>query len=159
MLYALVSYSDQIAPLNVFRFVTFRSGGAFLTALLLVTHFARRANSSTGIAVILASATVLWLNWRVHAWVGLAALLIVGLSSILNASTWLKDRVLTPTMIAAASVGLFAYLSGNAVIAASLHVPNVAGLGELTVACGAVLGAGWGLHLLNQGGSRAQGPG
>ena len=36
MLYALVSFSDQIGPLNVFRYITFRTGGAIMTALLFV---------------------------------------------------------------------------------------------------------------------------
>src|SRR4026208_1771990 len=39
MLYALVSFSDQISPLNVFRYITFRTGGAIMTALLFVFLF------------------------------------------------------------------------------------------------------------------------
>src|SRR3979409_2414772 len=39
MLYALVSFSDQIGPLNVFRYITFRTGGAVVTALLFVFLF------------------------------------------------------------------------------------------------------------------------
>ena len=39
MLYALVSFSDQIGPLNVFRYITFRTGGAIMTALLFVFLF------------------------------------------------------------------------------------------------------------------------
>ena len=36
MLYALASFSEQIGPLNVFRYITFRTGGAIMTALLFV---------------------------------------------------------------------------------------------------------------------------
>ena len=39
MLYALVNFSDQIGPLNVFRYITFRTGGAIMTALLFVFLF------------------------------------------------------------------------------------------------------------------------
>ena len=39
MLYELVSLSDQIAALNVFRYITFRTGGAIFTALLFVLLF------------------------------------------------------------------------------------------------------------------------
>src|SRR5262245_65945253 len=39
MLYALVQFSDQIGPLNVFRYITFRTGGAIMTALLFVFLF------------------------------------------------------------------------------------------------------------------------
>jgi phospho-N-acetylmuramoyl-pentapeptide-transferase len=36
MLYELVNFSDQIGPLNVFKYITFRTGGAIFTALLFV---------------------------------------------------------------------------------------------------------------------------
>ena len=39
MLYELVNFSDQINPLNVFRYITFRTGGAIMTALLFVFLF------------------------------------------------------------------------------------------------------------------------
>ncbi len=39
MLYELVSFSDQIGILNVFRYITFRTGGAIFTALLFVMLF------------------------------------------------------------------------------------------------------------------------
>lgn len=39
MLYELVNFSDQIGVLNVFRYLTFRTGGAIFTALLFVLLF------------------------------------------------------------------------------------------------------------------------
>ncbi|MGH1418583.1 MAG: phospho-N-acetylmuramoyl-pentapeptide-transferase [Hyphomicrobiaceae bacterium] len=39
MLYELVNFSDQIGPLNVFRYITFRTGGAIFTSLLFVMLF------------------------------------------------------------------------------------------------------------------------
>ena len=39
MLYELVNFSDQINALNVFRYITFRTGGAIFTALLFVMMF------------------------------------------------------------------------------------------------------------------------
>jgi phospho-N-acetylmuramoyl-pentapeptide-transferase len=40
MLYHLmVSLSDQVSALNVFRYLTFRTGGAIMTALLFVFMF------------------------------------------------------------------------------------------------------------------------
>ena len=39
MLFELVSLSDQINALNVFRYITFRTGGAIMTALLFVFLF------------------------------------------------------------------------------------------------------------------------
>ena len=39
MLYELVNLSDQFGPLNVFKYITFRTGGAIFTALLFVMLF------------------------------------------------------------------------------------------------------------------------
>ena len=39
MLYELVQFSDQIGALNVFQYITFRTGGAIFTALLFVLLF------------------------------------------------------------------------------------------------------------------------
>ena len=39
MLYELVNFSDQIGVLNVFKYITFRTGGAIFTALLFVMLF------------------------------------------------------------------------------------------------------------------------
>jgi phospho-N-acetylmuramoyl-pentapeptide-transferase len=39
MLYELVQFSDVFGPLNVFRYITFRTGGAIMTALLFVFLF------------------------------------------------------------------------------------------------------------------------
>jgi len=50
-------------------------------------------------------------------------------------------------MIAAASFGMIAYLSGNAVFADYLQIHYVPGTGELAVLCGAVVGAGNAVNL------------
>ncbi|MGI9394756.1 MAG: phospho-N-acetylmuramoyl-pentapeptide-transferase [Boseongicola sp.] len=39
MLYELTNFSEIIGPLNVFRYITFRTGGAIMTALLFVFLF------------------------------------------------------------------------------------------------------------------------
>jgi phospho-N-acetylmuramoyl-pentapeptide-transferase len=41
MLYELVNYSNEISALNVFRYITFRTGGAIMTALLFVMVFGK----------------------------------------------------------------------------------------------------------------------
>ena len=94
MLYELVNFSDTIGPLNVFRYQTFRTGGAIFTALLFVmlfgpaiidllrikqgkgqpiredgpkSHFAKRGTPTMGGLMILAGvtvATLLWSNWK-----------------------------------------------------------------------------------------------
>jgi phospho-N-acetylmuramoyl-pentapeptide-transferase len=39
MLYFLVEFADQFSALNVFRYITFRTGGAIMTALLFIFLF------------------------------------------------------------------------------------------------------------------------
>ena len=52
-------------------------------------------------------------------------------------------------MIAAATFGLIAYLSGNAKFAQYLQIHFVPGTGELAVICGALIGAGLGFLWFN----------
>jgi len=49
----------------------------------------------------------------------------------------------------AAGLGLIAYLSGHAIFAEYLHIPNIRGVGELTVFCSALVGAGLGFLWFN----------
>ena len=94
MLYELVQFSDQVGPLNVFRYISFRAVGATVTALLIVfafgpmmidelrvrqgkgqpiredgpkSHLSKRGTPTMGGLMILLSvlvATLLWSNWR-----------------------------------------------------------------------------------------------
>lgn len=90
MLYELVNFSDQIGALNVFRYQTFRTGGAIFTALLFVmlfgpaiidmlrikqgkgqpiredgpkSHLSKRGTPTMGGLMILAGITVATLFW------------------------------------------------------------------------------------------------
>jgi len=91
MLYVLVNYSDHIGPLNI----TFRTGGAVMTALLLVclfgsvmSRFAGRVTPTKGGLTILASvigATLIWSNWSdAYIWIMGVTILLVGSIGALN---------------------------------------------------------------------------
>src|SRR5580658_8935425 len=253
MLYWLVDLSDKLSVLNVFRYITFRTGGAVITALLFVflfgqsiidrlrllqgkgqpirtdgpkSHIISKAGTPTmGGLMILSGmlvSTLLWANpANPYVWVVLgvtlsfgfvgfyddylkvkkqrsdgfsartrlgieaiiamlaaialvrlgqtqismtlvfpffkevvlnlgwffvffAAFIIVGAGNAVNLTDGLDGLAIVPVMIAAASFGMIAYLSGNAVFADYLQIHYVAGTGELAVLCGAVLGAGLG---------------
>ena len=260
MLYWLVDLSDKLSVLNVFRYITFRTGGAVITALLFVflfgpiiidrlrllqgkgqpirsdgpqSHIVAKAGTPTmGGLMILSGmlvSTLLWANpanpyvwvvlWR-HArlrlgrllrrlseshqaaritdlpaargsrieaiiaalacialvqlgprcrsrprwcfrssrsWCSISAgssccsplFIIVGAGNAVNLTDGLDGLAIVPVMIAAASFGMIAYLSGNAVFADYLQIHYVAGTGELAVLCGAVLGAGLGFLWFN----------
>jgi phospho-N-acetylmuramoyl-pentapeptide-transferase len=257
MLYELVSLSDQIGVLNVFRYITFRTGGAIMTALLFVflfgpviidllrvkqgkgqpirddgpqTHLAKRGTPTMGGLMILSGvvvATLLWANLaNPYVWLvlgvtlsfgaigffddykkvtkrsvdgfsrrlrfgleaGIAALatyivmrlstpalsdvltipffknaiielgplfillgivVIAGAGNAVNLTDGLDGLAIVPVMIAAATFGLIAYLSGNANFAKYLQIHFVPGAGELAVICGALIGAGLGFLWFN----------
>ena len=257
MLYALVHFSDQIGPLNVFRYITFRTGGAIMTALLFVflfgpaiidllrvkqgkgqpiredgpqTHFAKKGTPTMGGLMILSGVTVstlMWANWanpyvwivllvtlsygaigcyddyikvskngtggvsgkvRLAAEIVVAAfaawlvmrigtpgfsssltvpffknvivplgalfivlgiLVIAGAGNAVNLTDGLDGLAIVPVMIAAATFGLIAYLSGNANFARYLQIHHVQGAGELAIICGALIGDGLGFLWFN----------
>ncbi|MGA8652818.1 MAG: phospho-N-acetylmuramoyl-pentapeptide-transferase [Xanthobacteraceae bacterium] len=258
MLYWLIDLSDKITVLNVFRYITFRTGGAVITALLFVflfgpstigrlrslqgkgqpiradgpkSHIIAKAGTPTmgGLMILsgMVVSTLLWANPRnpyvwIVLWVtlgfgmvgfyddylkvtkqthkgfaGLARLaieagialvacvafvelgrapfstslvfplfkelvinlgwfyvlfaifIIIGAGNAVNLTDGLDGLAIVPVMIAAASFGMIAYLSGNAVFADYLQIHHVAGTGELAVLLGAVLGAGLGFLWFN----------
>ncbi len=257
MFYELVQFSDQIGPLNVFKYLTFRTGCAIFTALVFVmlfgpgiidllrikqgkgqpiredgpeSHLAKRGTPTMGGLMILSGltvATLLWANLsNVYVWIvlgvtlsfgaigfyddyckvtrqsssgfssrarlgaelfiaGLAAyafaklsvpelanhltvpffkdfmidlgplfillgvLVISGAGNAVNLTDGLDGLAIVPVMIAAATFGLIAYLSGNIKFASYLQIHFIAGTGELAIVCGALIGAGLGFLWFN----------
>ena len=76
-------------------------------------------------------------------------MVIVGAGNAVNLTDGLDGLAIVPIMIAAASFGVIAYLSGNAVFAEYLQIHFVPGTGELAVVLGAVIGAGLGFLWFN----------
>ena len=76
-------------------------------------------------------------------------LVVVGAGNAVNLTDGLDGLAIVPIMIAAASFGVIAYLSGNAVFAEYLQIHFVPGTGELAVILGAVIGAGLGFLWFN----------
>ncbi len=257
MLHFLGSLADQISVLNVFRYITFRTGGATVTALFFVflfgpsiistlrikqgkgqpiradgpeSHLSKQGTPTMGGLMILTGLIVsalLWANlsspyvWVVlgvtigFGFIGLyddylkvtqsshngfsgrarlgaefliagaacwfvaqlgeprfatsvtfpflkdllldlgwffipfGAFVMVGSGNAVNLTDGLDGLAIVPVMIAAASFGLIAYLSGNAVFADYLQIHHVKGTGELAVLCGALIGAGLGFLWFN----------
>jgi len=257
MLTLLVQFSEHVSLFNVFRYITFRTGGALITAALLVfifgpriidslrlrqvkgqpiradgpqTHFKKAGTPTMGGLMIISGiigSTLLWANvTSVYVWVVLlvtvgfgaigfyddylkvtkqshrglsgkarlgiefviaaiaawvimhfgqepfsssltfpfikdliinlgwffvpfAAFVVVGAGNAVNLTDGLDGLAIVPIMIAAASFGMIAYLSGNAVFAEYLQIHYVPGTGELAVILGSVIGAGLGFLWFN----------
>ncbi|EXJ11719.1 MULTISPECIES: phospho-N-acetylmuramoyl-pentapeptide-transferase [Nitrincola] len=74
---------------------------------------------------------------------------IVGSSNAVNLTDGLDGLAIMPTVMVAGALAVFAYLSGHLQFANYLHIPYVAGSGELIIICGAIVGAGLGFLWFN----------
>ena len=229
-------FVDQFTALNVFRYITFRTGGAMLTALIVSFvcgpyiirllksyqtegqpiredgpegHILTKAGTPTmgGLMILLALvlATLLWADLRNgYIWAALVVtvafgligffddyakvslnnskgistssplatslalpffksvlidlgwffvvfgiLVIVGASNAVNLTDGLDGLAIGPVMIAASVFAIISYLVGNSIFSDYLQVHYVPGAGELTVFCGALVGAGLGFLWFN----------
>lgn len=257
MLVWLADFSGTFPVLNVFRYITFRAGGATATALMFVfffgpaaiswlrlkqgkgqpirtdgpeSHLAKRGTPTMGGLMILSglfAATLLWGNLRnPYVWVVLGvtasygaigfyddflkvtkqshkgfsgkarltlevaialvactlimqlgpvgissgfampflkemvvplgllfplvtSFVVVGAGNAVNLTDGLDGLAIVPVMIAAATFGFISYLTGNAIFANYLQIHHVPGAGELSVICGAMIGAGLGFLWFN----------
>ncbi len=254
----LVQFTDQLAVLNLFRYITFRTGGAMMTALIVSflcgpmiirwlkfnqkkgqpiredgpeSHLITKVGTPTmgGFMILLALliATLLWADLRNgYIWTALgvtvgygligfiddyikvtgqhsnglpgklklllqifiataaavwvmnitrenlatsltipffkdvlfdlgwffipfAVFVIVGASNSVNLTDGLDGLAIGPVMIAAGVFVLIAYVVGNLVFSNYLHLSYVPGAGELSVFCGALVGAGLGFLWYN----------
>jgi len=78
-----------------------------------------------------------------------AAFIVVGAANAVNLTDGLDGLATGPILISFATYLLFAYLVGNIKTATYLQIPYVAGVGELSIFCGAVCGAGIGFLWYN----------
>ncbi len=74
---------------------------------------------------------------------------IVGTSNAVNLTDGLDGLAIMPTVMVAAGLGVFAYLSGHVQFASYLNIPYITGSGELIIFCGAIVGAGLGFLWFN----------
>ena len=72
----------------------------------------------------------------------LTYLVIVGASNAVNLTDGLDGLAIMPVILVGASLGVFAYVTGNAVYAKYLLFPHIPGSGELMIFCSAMAGAG-----------------
>ena len=69
-------------------------------------------------------------------------LVIVGSSNAVNLTDGLDGLAIMPVVMVGSALGLFAYVTGNAVYSKYLLFPHIPGSGELLVFCAAMAGAG-----------------
>jgi len=74
---------------------------------------------------------------------------IVGSSNAVNLTDGLDGLAIMPTVMVGGALGVIAYAVGNSNFAEYLHLPYIAGAGELVVFCAALAGAGLGFLWFN----------
>ena len=79
----------------------------------------------------------------------LAYFVIVGTSNAVNLTDGLDGLAIMPIVMVSGALGVFAYVTSNAVYAHYLAIPFVPNTGELTIFCSAMVGAGLGFLWYN----------
>ena len=85
----------------------------------------------------------------VWGFIALSYFVIVGTSNAVNLTDGLDGLAIMPTVMIGSALGIFAYVTGNAIFARYLGFPHIPGSGELAVICGAIAGAGLGFLWFN----------
>ena len=114
-------------------------------AVVVMVHVGR-APLSSSLAFPFFKGLLLDFGWF---FVVFGAFVVVAAGNAVNLTDGLDGLAIVPVMVASASFGMIAYLSGNVLFADYLQIHYVAGVGELAVICGALLGAGIGFLWFN----------
>lgn len=112
----------------------------------LFLYFTADSPAQTQLVVPFIKTIVPNLGWL---FVPLVYLVIVGSSNAVNLTDGLDGLAILPTVMVAGALAVFAYVAGHAQFSEYLGFPHIGGAGELTVVCGAMVGAGLGFLWFN----------
>ena len=82
-------------------------------------------------------------------YIPLTYLVIVGTSNAVNLSDGLDGHAIGHTVLIASALAIFVYVAGHNQFAAYLAFPAIAGVGEVTIVCASIVGAGLGFLWFN----------
>jgi phospho-N-acetylmuramoyl-pentapeptide-transferase len=119
---------------------------ALIGGLLGWLYFWPPDGFTTGLVIPFFKGWLLTLGWL---WLPFAVLVIVGSSNAVNLTDGLDGLAIGPIVTAGSAFAIIAYLTGNFWAAEYLRILNVKGTGELTVFCGAMVGAALGFLWFN----------
>jgi phospho-N-acetylmuramoyl-pentapeptide-transferase len=101
---------------------------------------------ATGLTIPFFKSVLIPLGWF---FLPVGVFVVAGASNSVNLTDGLDGLAIVPTMIAAGCFMLISYLVGNVVFSNYLQLLHVPGTGELTVFCGAMVGAALGFLWFN----------
>ncbi|MDX8403062.1 MAG: phospho-N-acetylmuramoyl-pentapeptide-transferase [Mariprofundaceae bacterium] len=82
------------------------------------------------------------IQWDMGIWyIPFIIFVLIGTSNAVNLTDGLDGLAVTPTFMVATALAVVVYLSGHVQFSSYLMIPHVPGAGELTVFCGAMVGA------------------
>jgi phospho-N-acetylmuramoyl-pentapeptide-transferase len=84
-----------------------------------------------------------------YLYIPFVVLVLVGSSNAVNLTDGLDGLAIGATTVAAATYAIFTYIAGNRLIANYLQISYVPGVGEVSIFCGALVGAGLGFLWFN----------
>ena len=116
-----------------------------LMAVFVITDLLE-PGTENGLSIPFIKDAIIQLGWFFFPF---SVLVIVGSSNAVNLTDGLDGLAIVPVMIAGGCFALIAYLVGNTVFANYLQIHHVVGAGELSVFCGALIGAGLGFLWFN----------
>jgi phospho-N-acetylmuramoyl-pentapeptide-transferase len=119
---------------------------ALSAAACIALAFIMRPPLANALAVPFFKNVLFELGWF---FIPFGVLVIVGASNAVNLTDGLDGLAIVPAMIAAGCFALISYLVGNLIFANYLQLHHVAGVGELCVFCGAMVGASLGFLWFN----------
>jgi phospho-N-acetylmuramoyl-pentapeptide-transferase len=115
--------------------------GLFVAGLLYA-----RADFDTHVSIPFLKQVAPDLGW---VYIPFATAVIVGTSNAVNLTDGLDGLAIGPVTVAAATFIILSYVAGHVKIARYLQIQYMAGSGELSVFCGALVGAGMGFLWYN----------
>ncbi len=148
--FGLVGVWDDMTKLRTRKGLPSRvKFGAQLVVALAVLQLVYWQPASAWLPVLAIPFFKGWLFNLGWLWIPFALLVIVGASNAVNLTDGLDGLAIGPVIMAGAAFGVIAYLTGNFRAADYLKILNVRGAGELTVFCGALIGAAIGFLWFN----------
>ena len=122
------------------------AGEFIIAALACYAMMLVGANGATELAVPFFSGFVFDFGWG---FLLFGPFVIVAFGNAVNLTDGLDGLAIVPVMIAAATLGLIAYISGNLLYSHYLLINHIPFAGDLMVVCGALIGAGVGFLWFN----------
>jgi phospho-N-acetylmuramoyl-pentapeptide-transferase len=146
----VIGLLDDLRKLRTRKGISARQkfGGQILLAgaVLLSLYVWPPEGFSTVLAIPFFKGWLITLGWL---WVPFAIVVVVGASNAVNLTDGLDGLAIGPIVMAGGAFAIIAYLTGNFRAAEYLLILNVRGTGELTVFCGALVGAALGFLWFN----------